>query len=965
LLRNIVLTKLIEKNMKRILFYVFTLAMIISVNDLNAELSDKKLDKKYQKELTKVIQGKAMIRLKKDRSSIKSANGILGISELSSAKPLLNQEQRIDRRIRSKDNRIMKRNIDLESIRKAEEPLLRTFFVEYSGDENPFEFCQRMMKENPDIEITEPVYRNELHYVPNDPLASQQTVLSTIKAFQVWDQFEGDTSVVIGISDNGVLQTHEDLYPNIAPNWGEIPENGFDDDNNGYIDDYIGYNMTWEKDNGEPGNTYHSISHGVEVAGIAAAKTNNMLGLAGVANKCRFFPIKTSAAGDRDITMGYQSIIYAAIRGVDVLNCSWGNTKNPLEIEQSIIDYAVANDVAIVASAGNEGNSRETVYPAGYKNVLGVGEVTQLDVLSNTSSLGVQLDVMASGQENFSTTNYGAYHMVSGGTSFAAPVVSGFLAMIRSIYPELNAVEAMEFARQCTDDISALTAHYGKIIPGRINLQKALELNPNEIPSIAIEDVEYRNTSGEVIQGFQQDDIVDIRLLVHNYLGAAENLTVELSIGFGDSEAISIIKSKVNVVNIPSHSDLTIGDFRIKINKESKEKILLRFDIYNEDRSYEDFRLWQFTPTTEVTTFRNNDVFAFSVGDRGTLGYGGSLNNQEGVGIAYKDYGSAVYEAGLLATESVTKLVSANWGDGPDYNDFSAIQPFINTNEGICRDMLPYPDNKIGLDIRQVVQIAEESPYGYIDVHVMNTSGSILQDVAAGYFFDWDIGLDSDSNSIAYFPEAIPDFFAEFPVTAMIARYTSDPDFPVFGCGVIAYDQDFQVQGAGMSYDQWSESLAFRITTLNSGTSISFNGVDDVNCVVGMKFPGTFNEDDERSFRLVFAAADNEQDLAMFMQDAFTDIISVDEDEYDDDPINVYPNPARDHIKIDLQNGIFGNANISLKSMIDGREILNSMAINNSQTTLTLDTKSIPAGIYLLQIETQYNIFTEKVIIIK
>jgi len=957
--------KLMKKyNMKRYLYFAIIFVFVISVPNLSAQNTEKCSNKYSKKELSKVIPNKAMIRIKEGRIIQKTSNSILSIDGISKAKPILNNDQKIDNRLKSKKNRLLNRSVSINGIRKAEEPLLRTYFIDFPGNENPFEFCDRILRDNPDIEIAEPVYRNELHYVPNDPLANHQTVLSTIKAFQVWDQHQGDTSIVIGISDNGVLQTHEDLAPNIAPNYGEIPDNNIDDDNNGYVDDYIGYNMTWEQDNGQPGNTYHSISHGVEVAGIAAARTNNMLGLAGVANKCRFFPIKTAAAGDRDITMGYQSIVYAAIRGVDVLNCSWGNTKNPMEIEQSIIDFAVANDVAIVASGGNEGNSRETVYPAAYKNVLGVGEVTQIDVLSNSSSLGVQLDVMAAGEENFSTTNYGAYHMVSGGTSFAAPVVSGFLAMIRSIYPELNAVEAMEFARQCTDDISTLTAHYGKIIPGRINLQKALDLNPNDIPSIGIEDIEYRNAAGNLIQRFQTDDIVDIRLLAHNYLGAAENLNVKLSIGYGDKETIEILEPEVNIALAPSHSDLTIGDFKIKILKSSKEKILLRFDISNEDGSYEDFRLWQFTPTTEVTTFRNN-VFAFSVGDRGTLGYGGSLNNQEGVGIEYKDYGTSIFEAGLLATESNSKLISANWGDGPDYNDFSSVEPFINTNEGICRDLLPYPENKIGLDIRQVVQIADDSPYGFIDVHVMNTSGSILQDVAAGYFFDWDIGLDSDSNQVAFFPEAMPDFFAEVPIFAMIARYKNDPEFPVFGCGVIANEQDYEVQGAGMSYDDWSESLAYRITTLNSGTSIRFDGVDDVNCVVGMRFPGTMNEAEERSFRLIFAAADNEEDLAMFMQYAFTEIISVDDNNYTDQTIKVYPNPARDIVKIDLGSEIFGNAYISLKSMIDGRELLNHSFTNDLKSAISIDTRDVPAGIYLLQIETIQNIFTEKVIIIK
>ena len=946
--------------------FFYTAIALLMIFNLSTPLYPKKeIQKRHyiKDDIEKVLPNRVMIRLKKEHARSKSDDILLG-SGIISYEKALKESQRIDQRLRNKHAAFLSEHSEAEKIRSAEEPLLRTYFIEYHGNEDPFEFCRRLMEEDERVELAEPIYKNKMMYVPNDPLASQQTMLSRIRAFETWDSHEGDPSVVIGISDNGILQTHEDLEPNIAPNTGEIPDNGIDDDGNGYIDDYFGFNMSYELDGTTPDDTYHSISHGTEVAGIAAAMTNNGLGMAGVGNKCRFFPIKAAAKNESSINYGYQSIIYAALRGVDVLNCSWGVDKTPMEIEQSIIDFAVANDVAIVASGGNEGNSRITIYPAAYDNVLGVGEVTLSDELSNSSSLGIQLDVMAPGARNYATTNYGGYNMVSGGTSFSAPAVAGFLAIIRSIYPELNAVEAMEFARQCTDDIAEKTMFYGKIIPGRINLKKAIQLSPDEIPSIGISDVEYRNQNGDIVQRFSAGDEISMKLIAENYLAPAEDIIVELSVGFADdSEVITIIQPEVFLENVPGHSALEIDDFKIKINKESMRKILLRFDIYKQDGSYSDFRLWQLTPTSEVTTF-SNDVFAFSVGDRGTLGYGGDLNNLVGVGISYLDYGRQIYEAGLLATESNQKFVSANWGDGPDYNDFGAIQPFINTNVGICRDLEPYPENKIGLKISQEVLIGEDTePYGKINVTIENVSENILQDVAVGYFFDWDIGFESDSNTIAFLPEAIPNLFVDTPITAMIAEYTSDPNFPVFGCGVYSEDLDAEVQGATQSFDSWKQSTSYRVSTLNSGTSIKFDGMDDINCVVGMKYPGTLHYGEKKEFSLVFAAEMTKERLAEVMKNAFM-TLDAEENVYNDEDISIYPIPARGNVFVDMKDISFNRAYLTLRTISGGNAIYKSV-LEPDDEIHRINTSQLSAGVYFLQIITDINIFNKKIIITK
>lgn len=108
-----------------------------------------------------------------------------------------------------------------------------------------------------------------------------QSFFETVKAFSAWDIYQGDTSIVIAIVDNGFQQNHIDLKDNIAINWKEIENNDIDDDKNGIVDDYKGANMAWPNDGSQAGSTYNSTDgHGTMVAGVAAATWNNSIGIA-------------------------------------------------------------------------------------------------------------------------------------------------------------------------------------------------------------------------------------------------------------------------------------------------------------------------------------------------------------------------------------------------------------------------------------------------------------------------------------------------------------------------------------------------------------------------------------------------------------------------------------------------------------------------------------------------------------
>jgi serine protease len=176
------------------------------------------------------------------------------------------------------------------------------------------------------VEYVEPLYQNDLLYTPNDPEANpsngQQTYLEVIRAYEAWDIEKSDTSMVIGIVDTGVNMAHEDLG-NIAFNQDD-PINGIDDDGDGYIDNFHG----WDIADNDSDPTADGHPHGSPVTGMSSASTNNGIGMAGAGFKSRYLPVKIAETSSQKLTKDYEGVKYAADHGARVINLSWGGAGN-------------------------------------------------------------------------------------------------------------------------------------------------------------------------------------------------------------------------------------------------------------------------------------------------------------------------------------------------------------------------------------------------------------------------------------------------------------------------------------------------------------------------------------------------------------------------------------------------------------------------------------------------------------
>ena len=766
----------------------------------------------------------------------------------------------------SKQNNLQSIHYDRQKVLQAEEPLLRTYIFEFNENVDIRRIINEIPKLYDGIDLVEPYYLYELQkFTPNDPLFGMQYNLDSILPEDAWEIERGNPNVVIGISDNGVPQQHSDLINSLYINTDEIPNNDIDDDHNGYIDDYNGYNLSAEYLGESWGNTFNNgVDHGSIVAGIIGATFNNDLGIAGIAANCRIFPIK---AGDnnKNIIFGPESIVFAGVHRFSVLNLSWGYVHPHSQIEQNAVDYAVARGVAIIASGGNVSSSTiyDVFYPAGYRGVLGVGEVDGSDYIITSSSMSSAVRVLAPGQGNLGTGNNQNYVNAPGGTSFAAPVISGAVALARSKNPNLNPFQAIEFVRQCTDDIKDKNFGYTNldVVPGRINLLKVVSTDPLSIPAIVPNYYLYYDTKDILTDRFSAGDTVILRIDVTNILGKANFVKFTLKPAYDPMKSIEMLDSVVVMNSINSQEQAIIGDFKFAISKENIGQITFRLDI-DAENNYHDFIKFNFVPTQSYKTFET-DRIKLSLGDAGEFGfvYGGST--LVGIGFDVNGYGNQIYGNGTYPGSGVMICNNAERVATIFDQDFKPIKKFLNPDShiNIFNDDYANLDRKIGVQV-QLEKYRQGSNYFDFKVTLNNTNTINLNDVSLGYYIDFDIADDADSNQCEYYSDIMTTELANKYGNA-IAEISYKPGMPVY-CAVIAYSDEMNVvaQAAGLDYDYTrSFETNEQIAALNSGITMQKNLIYDRSMVVGMKFFGPLAPNETRQFHIVFAGDTNRAKL--------------------------------------------------------------------------------------------------------
>ncbi|MCU0500428.1 MAG: S8 family serine peptidase [Anaerolineae bacterium] len=272
--------------------------------------------------------------------------------------------------------------------------------------------------------------------VPTDPDFGQQWALSKINAPAAWKVTTGIVTITIAIVDTGVDLEHPDLAAKLWINPGEVPANGLDDDENGKIDDIHGWHFFHS--GAENAFVQDDNGHGTHVAGIAAAATNNGIGVAGVAWGAQIMPVKVlDEYGNGWLSDVAAGIVYASDQGAKIINVSLGGSALSQTLCDAVAYASQTTGALVVAAAGNTGGA--VLYPAACDHVLAVAATDRADQRAYFSNLGPQVDLAAPGVDIYSTW-YQSGLQASGyftrsGTSMATPQVAGVAALVWSRWP--------------------------------------------------------------------------------------------------------------------------------------------------------------------------------------------------------------------------------------------------------------------------------------------------------------------------------------------------------------------------------------------------------------------------------------------------------------------------------------------------------------------------------------------------
>jgi subtilisin family serine protease len=337
----------------------------------------------------------------------------------------------------------------------------------------------------PYAEYAEPNFVLRPAATPNDTKYGDSWHWSRIDAPSAWDRRTSAEGIIVAVIDSGVRYTHEDLAANMWVNPDETAGNGIDDDNNGYIDDV--YGIDEYSDDGDP---LDGTGHGTHCAGLVGAVGNNGKGVTGAAwsgvdiMAMRFIDEFGSVADN------VKCIDYAIAKGADIINASYGSTTFSTAEAQAIRRAQLAG-IVMVAAAGNGGgdqigdnNDTTPFYPASYTqytvqnrtytidNIISVGATTSDPAAEGRASFSnygaTSVDIFAPGVDIWSTRglNDTDYNLGSG-TSYAAPIVSGVLALRKAGRPDDSIGELISGVLDGADVLGTLSGL--AVTGGRLN----------------------------------------------------------------------------------------------------------------------------------------------------------------------------------------------------------------------------------------------------------------------------------------------------------------------------------------------------------------------------------------------------------------------------------------------------------------------------------------------------------------
>ncbi|SDY32142.1 S8 family peptidase [Hymenobacter psychrophilus] len=835
---------------------------------------------------------------------------------------------------------------------------------------SPEQLRQRLLKTGL-VEYAEPLYNYQHLQQPNDPQADSagtggQYYLRNIRAHQAWGITQGDTSVVIGIIDGGTRFSHEDLTNQNQLNRRD-PIDGIDNDGDGYVDNYYGWDFADNDNDPERLRNPTDLTHGVLVTGIAAAATNNGRGIAGVGYKSRYLPLKIYPSTPEGSFGGYEAIVYAADHGCRVINLSWGGTGAPSRFEQDVINYAVLNhDVVVVAAAGNTPQDLD-FYPASYQHVVSVASTARTDERSVAATFSYRVDVSAPGEGIFTTlgvtdTDYAQV----GGSSFAAPQVAGAAALVRARFPSYNAAQVAAQLRRTTDFIDNLpgnVAYAGRLGSGRLNVFRAVSEQPYSARVVA-------RMAAPARSYYAPADTLRLIVRVQNLLRELPGLTVTLTslspyllVRQGEFAA-GPLATLAEVDNAATPFRLAVAAAGVPLNT----KAVLRYRLHHAASGYTEYQYETLLLNPDYVVLDANNLH-LTLTSRGNLGYDGT-NPSIGEGISYRQGPPLLAEGGLLLATSATRLASNvrndNRGNDADFIAVAQVRRLPSASgaanqraEGRMREaQLPAANPQaVGVALRQRATARTATPhqsYVLLEYQLTNLTADTLRPLHLGLFMDWDLP-DDPAHNVAGWDAARRLGYAYNAPNQTI--YAGVQHLAGGQPSVFSLDTSPAATGPVRLSDGFSR--AEKWLTLSSSTTNASAGLPagtDAAQVVGAVLPYLAPADSVMVAFAVLAAP------SLAELQAAADAATAG---YQQVPtatkagilagVRLYPNPTAGRVRLELPAG---PATVRVLSVL-GQQLA---AYNFQQPTASLDLSAYPAGLYLIRVQTTAGAATYRIL---
>lgn len=526
-------------------------------------------------------------------------------------------------------------------------------------------------RKDPGIEDVEQNYIVEVQRIPNDKYYSTTGAWSQsypdlwgiqkINSSYAWNTSIGSPSVIVADIDTGVDRNHEDLRDNMWVNAKEIPNNGIDDDMNGYVDDYYGWD--WVNNDNDPMDDH---GHGTHTAGTIAATGNNTIGVVGVNWAGKIMALKfLNSGGSGYLSDAVKALQYAADNGARISSNSWGSSGTSTMLDDAI-QYAHDRGMTVVVAAGNSNSDALGFSPASSDMAITVAASDYNDLKASFSNWGQKIDVAAPGVNILSTRaavnpmctatrTIGTNYCVVSGTSMATPHVAGLAALLLSKDPSLTNEEIRQIIRTGAFDLGpqGKDRDFGY---GRIDSNNSLTLA-------------YIKPLAPIITSPRSRTVVFQSLEIKGGITGAnfDSYTIQAGAGRDPSVWIPLFTSTTQVTNgtlaVVDTTRLPDGQYIFRLNAMGKDGTTYQFQVH--DIEVDNFDAKISYPVTLIST-GNVDVLGTAQTKNGlpfsryTLewGAGSSPASYSTAGIVLMNSGLQQVSNGRLATWDTSNLTN-------------------------------------------------------------------------------------------------------------------------------------------------------------------------------------------------------------------------------------------------------------------------------------------------------------------